>query len=41
MEKYELVKDIWSGNFSVAHLERDKDTKELVAMQYIERGPRV
>ncbi|KAG5016105.1 hypothetical protein JHK85_022241 [Glycine max] len=38
MEKYELVKDIGSGNFGVARLMRHKDTKELVAMKYIERG---
>ncbi|KAJ8428954.1 hypothetical protein Cgig2_003285 [Carnegiea gigantea] len=40
MEKYELVKDIGSGNFGVARLMRNKETKELVAMKYIERGPR-
>ncbi|RYR63632.1 hypothetical protein Ahy_A04g021413 isoform A [Arachis hypogaea] len=38
MEKYELVKDIGSGNFGVARLMRHKETKELVAMKYIERG---
>nr|GMC87837.1 serine/threonine-protein kinase SRK2A [Ipomoea batatas] len=38
MEKYELVKDIGSGNFGVARLMRNKETKELVAMKYIERG---
>jgi serine/threonine-protein kinase SRK2 len=41
MEKYELVKDIGSGNFGVARLMRNKETKELVAMKYIERGYRV
>lgn len=41
MEKYELVKDIGSGNFGVARLMRDKETKELVAMKYIERGHKV
>ncbi|KAE8009041.1 hypothetical protein FH972_005499 [Carpinus fangiana] len=40
MEKYELVKDIGSGNFGVARLMRNKETKELVAMKYIERGHR-
>ncbi|KAF3528224.1 hypothetical protein DY000_02041336 [Brassica cretica] len=40
MEKYELVKDIGSGNFGVARLMRVKDSKELVAMKYIERGPK-
>ncbi|EYU26515.1 hypothetical protein MIMGU_mgv1a009739mg [Erythranthe guttata] len=38
MDKYELVKDIGSGNFGVARLMRNKETKELVAMKYIERG---
>ncbi|KAG2705384.1 hypothetical protein I3843_05G046100 [Carya illinoinensis] len=41
MEKYELVKDIGSGNFGVARLMRDKETKELVAMKYIERGHKI
>lgn len=41
MEKYEHVKDIGSGNFGVARLMRHKDTKELVAMKYIERGHKV
>ncbi|KAF3444454.1 hypothetical protein FNV43_RR14146 [Rhamnella rubrinervis] len=30
MEKYELVKDIGSGNFGVARLMRNKETKELI-----------
>lgn len=41
MEKYELVKDIGSGNFGVARLMRNKETKELAAMKYIERGHKV
>lgn len=41
MEKYELVKDIGSGNFGVARLMRNRETKELVAMKYIERGYKV
>ncbi|XP_028758619.1 serine/threonine-protein kinase SRK2A-like isoform X1 [Neltuma alba] len=41
MEKYELVKDIGSGNFGVAKLMRNKETKEPVAMKYIERGHRI
>lgn len=41
MEKYELVKDIGAGNFGVARLMRVKNSKELVAMKYIERGPKV
>ncbi|WZZ57133.1 hypothetical protein YC2023_057240 [Brassica napus] len=40
MEKYELVKDIGAGNFGVARLMKVKDSKELVAMKYIERGPK-
>ncbi|KAL8168384.1 hypothetical protein V2J09_009883 [Rumex salicifolius] len=41
MDKYELVKEIGSGNFGVARLMRNKATKELVAMKYIERGPKI
>ncbi|XP_064942519.1 serine/threonine-protein kinase SAPK7 isoform X1 [Musa acuminata AAA Group] len=41
MEKYELVKDIGSGNFGVARLMRDKVTGELVAMKYIPRGQKI
>ncbi|XP_051145427.1 serine/threonine-protein kinase SRK2A-like [Andrographis paniculata] len=41
MDKYELVKDIGSGNFGVARLMRDKETKAYVAMKYIERGPKI
>lgn len=41
MDKYEVVKDIGSGNFGVARLMRHKETKELVAMKYIERGHKV
>ncbi|KVI10744.1 Protein kinase, ATP binding site-containing protein [Cynara cardunculus var. scolymus] len=37
-DRYELVKDIGSGNFGVARLMRDKQTNELVAVKYIERG---
>ncbi|RWW21581.1 hypothetical protein GW17_00014259 [Ensete ventricosum] len=39
--RYELVKDIGSGNFGIARLMRDKQTKELVAVKYIERGEKV
>eukprot|EP01018_Ginkgo_biloba_P035077 Gb_04315 [translate_table: standard] len=38
MDSYELLKDIGSGNFGVARLVRDKKTRELVAVKYIERG---
>uniref|UniRef100_A0A0C9S1D6 non-specific serine/threonine protein kinase n=1 Tax=Wollemia nobilis TaxID=56998 RepID=A0A0C9S1D6_9CONI len=41
MERYELVKDIGSGNFGVAKLMRDKKTGELVAVKYIERGQKI
>ncbi|KAK4337819.1 hypothetical protein RND71_042306 [Anisodus tanguticus] len=41
MENYELVKDIGCGNFGVARLMSHKDTKELVAMKYIERGHKI
>ncbi|POO02739.1 Serine/threonine-protein kinase [Trema orientale] len=40
-DRYDLVKDIGSGNFGVARLMRDKQTKELVAVKYIERGDRI
>jgi serine/threonine-protein kinase SRK2 len=41
MDKYEAVKDLGSGNFGVARLMRNKVTKELVAMKYIERGHKI
>ncbi|KAL8205837.1 hypothetical protein R6Q57_009388 [Mikania cordata] len=41
MDKYELMKDIGAGNFGVARLMRNKVTKELVAMKYIERGHKI
>ncbi|CAN6232011.1 unnamed protein product [Urochloa humidicola] len=41
MERYELLKDIGSGNFGVARLMRNKETKELVAMKYIPRGLKI
>lgn len=40
-DRYELVKDIGSGNFGVARLMRDKQSNELVAVKYIERGEKV
>ena len=40
-DRYELVRDIGSGNFGVARLMRDKKTEELVAVKYIERGDKV
>ncbi|KAG0525830.1 hypothetical protein BDA96_06G091200 [Sorghum bicolor] len=41
MEKYELLKDIGAGNFGVARLMRNRETKELVAMKYIPRGQKI
>lgn len=41
MEKYEVVKDLGTGNFGVARLMRNKDTNEFVAMKYIPRGQKV
>jgi hypothetical protein len=41
MDKYETVRDIGSGNFGVARLMRNRDTRELVAVKCIERGHRV
>ncbi|WOL03548.1 serine/threonine-protein kinase SAPK7 [Canna indica] len=41
MEKYEVVRDIGSGNFGVAKLMRNKETGELVAVKCIERGHRI
>ncbi|KAF5954744.1 hypothetical protein HYC85_007600 [Camellia sinensis] len=40
-DRYELVRDIGAGNFGVARLMRDKQTEELVAVKYIERGEKV
>ncbi|CAM8901026.1 hypothetical protein QQ045_009870 [Rhodiola kirilowii] len=40
-DRYDLVKDIGSGNFGIARLMRDKLTKELVAVKYIERGDKI
>ncbi|CAL0306698.1 unnamed protein product [Lupinus luteus] len=41
MEKYETVKDLGAGNFGVARLMRNKESKELVAMKYIKRGHKI
>jgi len=41
MDRYEVVKDIGSGNFAVAKLVRDIFTKELFAVKFIERGQKV
>ncbi|TMX02439.1 hypothetical protein EJD97_021567 [Solanum chilense] len=41
MERYEVLKDIGSGNFGVAKLVKDKLTNELYAVKYIERGKKI
>ncbi|KAJ8765526.1 hypothetical protein K2173_014648 [Erythroxylum novogranatense] len=41
MERYEILKDIGSGNFGVAKLARDKRSGELYAVKYIERGQKI
>ncbi|XP_021733320.1 serine/threonine-protein kinase SAPK7-like [Chenopodium quinoa] len=41
MEKYEVMKQLGAGNFGVARLMRHKETKELVAMKFIERGQKI
>ena len=40
-DRYELVRDFGSRNFGVARMMRDKQTKELVAVKYIDRGEKV
>jgi hypothetical protein len=40
-DRYELVKDIGSGNFGVARLMRNRADGQLVAVKYIERGEKV
>ncbi|KAK8693164.1 hypothetical protein V6N13_070758 [Hibiscus sabdariffa] len=41
MDRYEILKDIGSGNFGVAKLVRDKWSAQLYAVKYIERGPKI
>lgn len=41
MDRYEVLKDIGSGNFGVAKLVKDKWSGELCAVKYIERGSKV
>ncbi|KAI5071590.1 hypothetical protein GOP47_0013841 [Adiantum capillus-veneris] len=41
MERFETVRDIGQGNFGVAKLLRDKKTKELFAVKYLDRGPKI
>eukprot|EP00963_Diacronema_lutheri_P009505 scaffold856_cov326-Pavlova_lutheri.AAC.7 len=40
-QKYELVRDIDAGTFGVAKLMRVRDTGELVASKFIERGEKI
>uniref|UniRef100_A0A0A9CLG0 non-specific serine/threonine protein kinase n=1 Tax=Arundo donax TaxID=35708 RepID=A0A0A9CLG0_ARUDO len=40
-DRYELVRDIGSGNFGVARLMRNRASGELVAVKYIDRGEKV
>ncbi|KAF3681955.1 Serine/threonine-protein kinase SAPK2 [Capsicum annuum] len=41
MERYEIQKDIGSGNFGVAKLVKDKWSGELFAVKYIQRGKKI
>ncbi|KAM7276249.1 hypothetical protein ACFE04_018115 [Oxalis oulophora] len=41
MERYEILKDIGSGNFGVAKLVRDKWTAQFFAVKYIQRGQKI
>ncbi|KAK7393205.1 hypothetical protein VNO78_21732 [Psophocarpus tetragonolobus] len=40
-ERYDIIKDIGSGNFVVAKLVRDDCTNELFAVKFIERGHKI
>ncbi|GAB2279686.1 Serine/threonine-protein kinase srk2i [Dionaea muscipula] len=40
-DRYDFVREIGSGKFGVTRLMRDKVTKELVAVKYIERGDKI
>ena len=39
--KFEMIKDIGSGNFGVAKLMKDRYSGELVAVKFIERGEKI
>ncbi|RZR84257.1 hypothetical protein BHM03_00011028 [Ensete ventricosum] len=41
MERYEVLRDLGSGNFGVAKLVRDVLTNELFAVKFLERGHKV
>lgn len=40
-ERYEALKELGVGNFGVARLVKDKRTKELLAVKYIQRGKKI
>ncbi|KAM2076642.1 hypothetical protein ACFX1T_039354 [Malus domestica] len=40
-DRYDFVPDIGSKNFRVARLMTDRQTRELVAIRYIERGNKI
>ena len=40
-ERYEVVKELGSGNFGVTKLVRDRETGELLAAKFLERGERI
>ncbi|CAL9170399.1 unnamed protein product [Musa hybrid cultivar] len=41
MERYEVLRDLGSGNFGVAKLVRDVLTNELFAVKFLERGHKI
>ena len=40
-ERFEVVKELGSGNFGVTKLVRDKHGGELLAAKFLERGERI
>lgn len=41
MERYDILRDLGSGNFGVAKLVREKTNGKFYAVKYIERGIKV
>jgi len=41
MEAYEEVRDLGKGNFGITKLMRHKATGEMVAIKFVERGPKI
>jgi serine/threonine-protein kinase SRK2 len=41
MERYDILRDLGSGNFGVAKLVREKANGEFYAVKYIERGLKI